>query len=621
AAMRASLVCPRTGRTVCTIDSGGSVVIGRQPQFDIRDAACSRQQARLDLQQTDSGSSGVESLTVTCVGAGRLYVNSNSEDKGGDQRQLLTMGESARLANGDALILGNDCLLKVSLAPEDSEPVVKKRRLEQLNAGEGAQQDSDENPSQVDLQLDLMRQAAARFSSQSDCAASASQLEASNSASQSNSSDSPSQLKPTPTGWRDFGAVLVYTTPGCLPSRKIAGFDMDGTLITTQSGRVFAKDLADWKVIYPQVPGRLKSLVAEGYKVALFSNQKGVEVGKVRVEDLKVKIERVSARLGAPMQVFLSVRGQRYRKPCTGMWHLLERDEFNAGLRPDPAESFYVGDAAGRPAETGKGRSGRKADFSCSDRLFALNCRLSAFHTPEEFFLGHRPVPLSQCRMPEFDPTALLNAKNGHADCWPTDELRQFLLDDSSCSKSAALLVLLVGYPASGKSTLCAQISRLLAGQGAAGPAVCVVNRDRLGTWQKCVQSAETALKSASGRAIVLVDNTSVDKESRQRYIECARRCKAGAACLVMQCSLAQCLHNERYRRIVEEEAADNPADGPPSKKRREPVSEMVFNQMRAKFVEPSLSEGFDRILKVPFVPSFQVDEHRRLYCQYLVEK
>ena len=43
-------------------------------------------------------------------------------------------------------------------------------------------------------------------------------------------------------------------------------------------------------------------------------------------------------------------------------------------------ESFYVGDAAGRTKTQMK-----KKDFSCSDRMFALNCKMK-FLTPEQFF-------------------------------------------------------------------------------------------------------------------------------------------------------------------------------------------------------------------------------------------
>ena len=51
-------------------------------------------------------------------------------------------------------------------------------------------------------------------------------------------------------------------------SPQIAAFDMDGTLITTASGRVFAKDRDDWKMAFPEVPGRLKELAnRQGYKV------------------------------------------------------------------------------------------------------------------------------------------------------------------------------------------------------------------------------------------------------------------------------------------------------------------------------------------------------------------
>ena len=64
------------------------------------------------------------------------------------------------------------------------------------------------------------------------------------------------------------------------------------------------------------------------------------------------------------------------------------------------SSSFYCGDAAGREA---KWAPGKKKDHSSVDRLLATNIGLK-FYTPEEFFLGNRPVPYKE---PSFDPRAL----------------------------------------------------------------------------------------------------------------------------------------------------------------------------------------------------------------------
>ena len=71
----------------------------------------------------------------------------------------------------------------------------------------------------------------------------------------------------------------------------------------------------------------------------------------------------------------------------------------NGNIQIDQSNSFYCGDAAGRVR--GKG----KKDFSCSDRLFALNAGLK-FYVPEELFLKRKC--LEEIVMPTFDPKRLM---------------------------------------------------------------------------------------------------------------------------------------------------------------------------------------------------------------------
>ena len=54
---------------------------------------------------------------------------------------------------------------------------------------------------------------------------------------------------------------------------QIAAFDMDGTIITTKSGKTFAKDRDDWQLLYPEVPGKLKELNRKGFKIVFLTNQ------------------------------------------------------------------------------------------------------------------------------------------------------------------------------------------------------------------------------------------------------------------------------------------------------------------------------------------------------------
>ena len=75
----------------------------------------------------------------------------------------------------------------------------------------------------------------------------------------------------------------------------------------------------------------------------------------------------------------------QYRKPAVGSFEYMKKEIF-PGLDISMKESFYCGDAAGRPkTET------RSKDFSDSDIKFAANVGLK-FLTPEELFLDQKAV-------------------------------------------------------------------------------------------------------------------------------------------------------------------------------------------------------------------------------------
>lgn len=378
------------------------------------------------------------------------------------------------------------------------------------------------------------------------------------------------------TKWQQFEKLYVCTRKGVRARNKVAGFDIDGTIITTQSGKTFPTHPGDWRILYPEIPGRLKKLHEDGYKIVFFTNQLGVSKGKTSIDDLKTKFSSVLDKLGVPAQILISTGGGIYRKPARGMWDFMCL-KGNDSVRVDIDESLYVGDAAGRPE---KWAAKRKKDFSCSDRLFALNIGVK-FYTPEEFFMFQKAAPFN---MPEFDPRAI--------------DTSAPLLDPPSASitSKSQEVVLLVGFPACGKSFFS---QTYLIPKGYVH-----VNRDTLGTWKKCVDMCAKSLRQGQS---VVIDNTNPDKESRQRYINCAKTAKVPCRCFYFTATITQARHNERYREMID--------------KSHQPINDMIMNTFKSKLKVPESSEGFTEIVRVNFVPKFKDSENEKLYKQYLLEK
>lgn len=156
--------------------------------------------------------------------------------------------------------------------------------------------------------------------------------------------------KQYPTSWRYSDSLLVFSYGKQTPSAAIAAFDIDGTITTTKSGRLpFRAPPDDWKFLGPEIPGKLSSVLADGYRLVFFTNQGGIFSGNPTMEEFQVKMQAMAEVLKSlPLLVITSLGEDFGRKPLPGMWEYFVECE-NDSVGVDVQRSFFVGDAAGRP--------------------------------------------------------------------------------------------------------------------------------------------------------------------------------------------------------------------------------------------------------------------------------
>ena len=84
------------------------------------------------------------------------------------------------------------------------------------------------------------------------------------------------------------------------------------------------------------------------------------------------KINNLVKELNIPLQVIVCTESGYSKKPSVGMWKYLELN--NGSIEIDKSESFYVGEAAGRPSDSSdidyKFSINNKIKFLYSRRIF-----------------------------------------------------------------------------------------------------------------------------------------------------------------------------------------------------------------------------------------------------------
>ena len=201
----------------------------------------------------------------------------------------------------------------------------------------------------------------------------------------------PSEPTLQEDGWTIMPKDFIYRkSDSWVGRKKIAAFDLDGTLIFKRPGSkgYLPEDEEDFSFFSNKVPQKIKEFHQDGYGIVIFSNQgmiRGAMMGdaSTRIRGMTVQMLKTlnkEAGEDIPIQMVIATGSSKdtsgYRKPGTRMWeHFVEN--MNDGVQPDLAESFFVGDAAGREWDIG--------DAADSDKKFAEKIGLR-FMLPEDVF-------------------------------------------------------------------------------------------------------------------------------------------------------------------------------------------------------------------------------------------
>lgn len=284
---------------------------------------------------------------------------------------------------------------------------------------------------------------------------------------------------------------------------KVAIFDVDWTLIKPKEGRRFPKDKEDWQWLRSSVPLVIRKYHRKGYRIAFLTDQ---------TKDWKVDmIKDVIKELDVPVIAVIAM-DKTYHKPNTQLFLSHFQGKYH------PKESFFVGDAAGR-----------EGDWAAKDKEVAENLGVR-FYSPEEIF------PLEKKDLKEKD------------------------IDYTRKEKE---VVIMVGYPASGKSTMAKDIFEK--------KGYVRIDGDSLKTAPRMIKEAQKHISEHS----VVFDATNGTKEKRKHFIDFAKEQGLPVKCVWVTTSMEQSMEQNRQRF----------AEGGPK------VPDVVYYVYRKNFEEPTIEE------------------------------
>lgn len=351
---------------------------------------------------------------------------------------------------------------------------------------------------------------------------------------------------------------------------KIILFDLDNTLIKTKSKKVFPTNKYDWEFLVPSVPEFINNDLKNNKTICgIISNQKGLK-SKLMITDWVDKIKAIGQQLKFHF-VFASIQDDRYRKPLPDSWEYIKTNLLN-GINLDniirKKKIYYIGDAAGR-----------QTDFSDTDFKYAINCGFK-FKTPEIFFKFDLSKP---------------NIKN----CFITyPEIPSFTLNEHELfltnifnliesNKNKKIFIMMIGFPASGKSFLRKEIVKKYTGFK-------YINNDDSNN--KIIDSHLITKNNSCHYNYIIEDNTNLNLNTRTKLLTEFDSYYKIAIWFDYSMDVIKHLNLVRMYWFGSKL-----------------LSPIVYRTMNKSFIKPELTEGFDKLITINNV-FFNFDDTIKYY-------
>jgi len=290
---------------------------------------------------------------------------------------------------------------------------------------------------------------------------------------------------------------IIYQNKIPKQRSKLAIFDVDGTIIKPKDGRQFPKNKNDWQWLRKSVPETIKQYYQKKYMIIFLTDQ--TKLWKVDM------IKEVIKCLDIPI-ICLIAMDKQFHKPNP----IFFLEHFNEKYNKD--KSFYVGDAAGR-----------KNDWSDRDKEVAFKLGVK-FYVPEDIF----PLEIIQ-----------------------NNDYINFFHDRE--------VIIMIGYPGSGKSTL---VKNIFEPKG-----YIRIDGASLKTSSKMIKEASKYIKDNS----IVFDATNGTKEKRAQFINFANKYNVPVRCIWKTTSIDISMEQ--------------------NKERENKVPNIAFYTYRKIFEEPSIDE------------------------------